>query len=195
MHTSLVPSLHSRTNRAENDCEEEGLWLTPLVENLIANRFFLGIGEAFNTFECWRIFCDLSTSNEQRRQIRHVIILGKLLDVGDQLFVGDMCKRVLDPDFGQSVGFIITIACDYGAALGTRIVQGKCNSLCGDVGVRIDIFSAPLLCVVDLLVGGAVVSGQLEHASRCYFHSLVSLLGEALFVLLLYRHVDKDVLS
>jgi len=66
---------------------EEALWLTPLVEDLIADCFFLDIGQAFDGLERRRILCDLSTSDEQGSLIGHAIFQGELFDVGNELVI------------------------------------------------------------------------------------------------------------
>ena len=61
--------------------------------------------------------------------------------------------------------------------------------------MRIGFFSTALLCVADLLVGRAVLTGQSNFGLQLRSDLPVTLLGGGLFVRLFTRHIDNAMLS
>lgn len=94
--TSLIPSLYSSADGAENNGEVEGPWLAPFVEDFVAESVFLNLVQQLNRLESWRILRDESTFSKQAGLLRHPDLHSEVVDTLEQSFTRDAGQGILD---------------------------------------------------------------------------------------------------
>lgn len=75
----MLNLLDGRTNRTQDDSEEEGLWLAPLVKNLVAENFNFIRSDALNILEIGWIFRHQGAPLQSRQNVIQAELLREIL--------------------------------------------------------------------------------------------------------------------
>jgi hypothetical protein len=78
--------LDTGTDGTQNNGEEERFRLTPLVEDLVADRILLRLIEARDRLESGRVFGNEGTLDQERSHVDQAMFFGKRFDISRHLF-------------------------------------------------------------------------------------------------------------
>ena len=95
--TSLIPSLDSSCNGVENDSHVEDARVLPLVRDFLVQNAAILVVELVDLVDVMRALCYQCAFDEVLPDMGHIVVGSELLDILDQLGLGDSGKGVLDP--------------------------------------------------------------------------------------------------
>jgi hypothetical protein len=94
VRTSLVPSLNSSTDRANDDRKVERQRVAPAMSSFKPKSLTLGLGQCLDMLIARRVLCNQGTSLDQVDTICQASFVAKDLDIVHQIRVRDVCQRV-----------------------------------------------------------------------------------------------------
>lgn len=99
--TCLVPSLHCSSDGAKNNSEVHGLWLTPFMDDFIAQSIFLGFVQALNFLELGWILSAKSALFQQLSDVGQFLFFCECINLSHESSLRDTGQRILDPVEGS----------------------------------------------------------------------------------------------
>lgn len=100
--TCLIPALNRRSNRIQDDCEVELLWVPPTVCHLVTQNLAFVFVELWNILEIVRALCYQSTLPKKRQNVRELVLVCIVFDILEKLIPGNANKGILDPMYISS---------------------------------------------------------------------------------------------
>jgi hypothetical protein len=97
VRTSLIPSLDSSADRADDDREVERQRVAPAMSSFEPESLTLGLGQSLDMFITCRVLRNQGTSLDQIDTFRKAFFVAKHLNIVHQIRVRDVCQRVGDP--------------------------------------------------------------------------------------------------
>ena len=97
VRSGLIPALHSSTNRAHNDRQEQHAWHLPFVQNLVAEGFDFRLVEfliAREIFVSRGVLRYQGAFADDFSVIRQVLLSAKFIDLGEEAPSGDANEGV-----------------------------------------------------------------------------------------------------
>lgn len=94
--TGLVPALHGGSDRCQDNGEDEGPGLVPLVRLLAAEDVLVGIVKLGVPLKATRVLPNEGTLAEELLLVRKAILVTEAVDVIEELVLGDTKEGVLN---------------------------------------------------------------------------------------------------
>lgn len=95
--TSLIPTLDRSTDGADDDGKVQCEWVLPSVSSLETERIFLVFCKDVQLLEATGVLSDESTTLNKLSVLDQVFVIGKLLNIVEQLLAGETSQGVGDP--------------------------------------------------------------------------------------------------
>jgi hypothetical protein len=103
--TRLIPSLDCSCNGVEDDGHVENPRVPPLVRDFLVQNASILLVELLDLIDMVRALCYQRALDEVVTDIAKIVVGSELLDIRDQLRLGDSGERVLDSPMVSAQGY------------------------------------------------------------------------------------------